>query len=197
MTEPKKTEESKKPESEAPKKDEATAKATSNTTADASKPAEPAKTSDGGANIQTKHTEIKGAKVPDPEGPSEEVLAKIRADAEAGKAEAEKVKQAADAHEDLDPEKDPDYTPPETISDEELKSTIGDVAFQSDVNTTETKLAPAAPVKGSAAAAAPSIKRLKSLVYAYPKDAKDGTVVFGYGGISITIGDLRAVVSVL
>ncbi|QIG66117.1 hypothetical protein PQB35_gp61 [Ochrobactrum phage vB_OspP_OH] len=180
MTEPKKTEESKKPESEAPKKDEATVKAASNTTADASKPAEPAKetpkeaakpNSDGGANIQTKHTEIKTGQ-----------LAGIKA-----------------------PHKDPENfstkpeeeTPPETMSDAELRNIIGDVAFESDVNTTETKLAPAAPVKGSAAAAAPSIKRLKSLVYAYPKDAKDGTVVFGYGGISITIGDLRAVVSVL
>lgn len=204
MTDPKKVEDTKKPAAptDQAKKDEGTVKAAAESTT--SKPAEPVKDApksetkpaDGGANIQTKHENIKS---------------------------------------DQDFTKDDvgdDHGDPETLTDDDLKATIGDVAFASDTNHAEDEVTkrekahadallngdtptaastggkddteaqrnsqdPIVPVKGSLAASKPSIDRLKDLVYKYPKDARDGTVVFGYGGVSITIGDLRAVVAVL
>lgn len=132
--------------------------------------------------------------VKEPEKGNESIVAKMKADAEAKKAEAEEAARIKAEQEKIDPNLDAKPADPELAKqaaeaaekiekadrdDNDVPVTMDNVQMDRDSRAT-------AHAKGRVAA-----EKLRLIALSYPRTTSDEHVIFGFGGHRYTLGDLR------
>lgn len=127
--------------------------------------------------------------VKEPEKGNESIVAKMKADAEAKKAEAEEAARIKAEQEKIDPNLDAKPADPELAKQAAEAAEKIEKADRDDNDvpvTMDRDNRAAVHAKGRVAA-----EKLRLIALSYPRTTADEHVIFGFGGHRYTLGDLR------